>query len=139
VPILDNHHFARHVGGSKIDGETVDGSAFRVRSIVDADGLSGNWPEYFKGKSLEGALIEIRKAYAAKGRTIGATSKFAILSIGGTRDSVRKKAGRSIDFVDTPDLPLDPSHASITGYNPDDDIIADIIAQTVIRLLPGRA
>lgn len=136
MSILDEHHFARNVGGSKIDGETVDGSAFRVRP-VDADGLSGNWPEYFAGKSLAEALVEIRKAYAAKGRTITAQSKFAILSVGGTKRSLMERGGWALDFVHTPER-LDPSHASITGYDPVDDIITDIIAQTVIQLLPGR-
>jgi hypothetical protein len=140
VSIPDNHHFARYAGGSRlIDGETVDGSAFRVRPDLDADGLSGNWPEYFKEKSLEEALVEIRNAYNAKGRAIGARSKFAILSVGGTKDSVWEKEKRRIDFVHTPDCPLDLSHASVTGYNPGDEIIADIIAQTVIRLFPGWA
>jgi hypothetical protein len=137
VTLLDSDHYLRNVGRSKIDGTTVDGSAFRLRA-EDIDGLSGNWQEYFGDIPIEDVLNRIRAAYAAKQRAIGATSKFVCLNIGITRRFVKEKTKVEISFNHTPDMPHDPSHASILGYNPGDDIVADRIAQTVQALFPGR-
>jgi hypothetical protein len=138
VSIPDNHHYVRNVGGSSLHADnTVDGVAFRTRP-VDVDGLSGNWPEFFAGLDIEEALAEIRKAIMAKGRKIAAQSKFAVLNVGTTKTYVRAMHEVSLDFRHTPEEPFDPSHASIFGYSPEDDITADLIAQTVHCLLPGR-
>ena len=138
MSLPDNHSFLRHVGASKLlDNGKVDGSAFR-REPKDVDGVSGNWPEHFGGLSLTEALVEIRKAFAAKQRTIGAASKFAVLAVGKTKAEVQANERRAIDFVHAAES-LDPSHAVIVGYTSEDDIVADLIAQVVETLLPGRA
>lgn len=137
--IPDNDTFLRHVGASKIDGARVDGAAFR-REKKDVDGVSGNWPEFFKGLNLAEALVEIRKAFAAKGRNIGpkSQSKFAQVSVGKTKAYISEKANRKIDFVHAQEE-ADPSHAIIIGYEINDVIIADMIALWCVQaLLPGR-
>ncbi|HEX8663860.1 MAG TPA: hypothetical protein VF744_07515, partial [Beijerinckiaceae bacterium] len=89
MTLRDDHHYVRNVGRSKIEDDgSIDGSAFELRPGVDADGLSGNWPEFFANLPLPDAMVRIRAAYIAKGRTLAAQSRFALLNVGRTRGDV---------------------------------------------------
>ena len=137
MSIPNDHKYLRNVGSTKIlDSGKVDGSAFR-RNAKDVDGVSGNWPNYFSELTLHEALREIRKAFAAKGRKIPTKSKFAQLPIGKTKSDILAKANRTLDFLHAKE-DLDPSHAIIVGYTLEDEVIADLIAQAVEALWPGR-
>lgn len=137
MSLPDDHKYLRNVGSTKVlESGKVDGSAFR-RSAKDVDGVSGNWPNFFPELTLENALREIRKAFAAKERKIPAKSKFAQLPIGKTKFDILAKLDRRLDFLHAKE-DLDPSHALIIGYTAEDEIIADLIAQAVEALWPGR-
>ena len=59
------------------------------------------------------------------------------LGVGATRAHVLAEEHVALNFRHVPE-DLDPSHSGIEGYGPEDHIVADLIAQTVMDLLPGK-
>lgn len=143
LPATD--HVTRHVGGSQINDVTgmPDGSAFERRSN-DEDGPSFNWIEHFALDSIENAVEEIRKIFENEKKfNLRATAVFAALHIGTTTEAVREatKGERILAFIYDPideKDEKDPSHAIVPEIKFEDNLIADVIADTVIETFPAR-
>lgn len=134
MTVIDNsNHVARHCGQTKISNGKVDGSAFVLRQGQKS--ISVNWLEYLNKSTRLEEIRAICQAYAQKGRDVGANSRFAILHTGSTVHSVQQKAKESIRFLHDPE-PLDSSHSGIFNVPLDDDVIADLIAESVQGLHP---
>jgi len=140
--IPDEHHVVRHCRGSHVlaSGRVV-GAAFLLRQAMPdgrpEDYASVNWREYYR--SLDGAsqLAEVRKELSAQ-RAISKSSKLVELNIGRTCVNVAAKSpdGCQLQLRHLP-LERSPSHAGIYGYTPEDELIADLIAQTVTAIHPA--
>ena len=144
--IPDPDHVARHCSVTKMkqDG-TVSGAAFRLRAGKDVS-LSVNWLEFLHPDERGLQLAALRDAFRAKGFELRPTARFAVLNAGELRRHVRQQSGdgrvlkvqheplsKATDGID------DPSHAGISGYGADDDIIADLIAQAVEEVYAAGA
>jgi hypothetical protein len=108
----------------------VDGTAFRLRP--NETYLSVNWLEFFQTPSCGDQIAAVRRAFQEKGTNLGTKAKFAVLSVSEVVEEAIRKESRQLTFIHEPDdEPLDPSHSGIHGYSPEDDIIADLIANCV--------
>ena len=90
-----SHHIFRHVGGASIDGDFIDPAAFRRKIKDDGNmepGLSVNWVEYFQKSTPQEAIPMLRDTFVTKGRTVGTTSKFALLNVGAAKTAAKKYA-----------------------------------------------
>lgn len=141
-PIPPEHHVTRYCGGSSIDEDgNPNGTAFRRRPSEDAPSV--NWVEFLEKASTVEAVDEIRTAFKRKGFGLGATAKFALLNVGQTVNYVVENSDDSRllkfqhDPVETPGIE-DPSHAIVEGILPGEDLVADLIAETIVEMFPAR-
>jgi len=134
----DTHHFFRHIGKARIDGEFIDPSAFRLKSEAEGkleEGLSINWVEYFGKPTPEEAVTPVIKALRKKGRTIGGESRFALLNVGAAKAAAAKFA--AVQIVTDPE-PNDPSHALVKGQHAYNDQIAEELQKVIITTFAAR-
>jgi hypothetical protein len=141
--VPDADHIARQCGGASVseDGTTIDGSAFRLKEKAGVweEYLSVNWLEHLDRDDRQRQLELLRGVFIAKGRKLGAKSKFAVHQVGPLRDHIRSNAPdrRALDVVHEP-FDDDESHSGVYGLEAEDDFISDLIAECVQEIHPGR-
>ena len=93
---------------------------------------SVNWLEYLSQSTRENEIRELRKEFGREGYELRKTGLFAILNVGKTRDAVVKEStdSRKLHFTHEP-VNDDSSHGGIHGYTHEDNMIAQLIADTV--------
>ena len=123
-----NNHVARNCGYTTLLNDRPTGVAFLPKA--DHEFLSVNWLEFFGEVGQADQIEGVRQALANKGRSIGKKSIFAVLNIGRLLDDIREESedGRDLRVYLENDIPEDPSHSGIHGYNHEDNLIADLIA-----------
>lgn len=136
--VPDQDHVARYCPFSKLspDGQ-IQATAFMLRS--DEERLSVNWLEFLECSSRDNEIIEIRKIYSQKFRRVGAQAKIAVLNVGEIRENVLKKTqnGRNLEVLHEP-LENDPSHTEIYNLRPDEELIAELILETICESHSAR-
>jgi hypothetical protein len=132
------HHIFRYIGGSRIDGDSIDSSAFR-RVIKDGQlesGLSVNWVEWFRKPTPREAVQPLREVFLKKGRSIGSTSRFALLNVAAAKAAASKCAAVSIVLDKQPD---DESHSLIKDYEEAlNEQVAEQLVKAVIASYPTK-
>ncbi len=143
----DEHHVARYVKPSLVDGDEVDAAAFVLRQ--GEAGLSVNWLEYFGGRDRRRQVDAVRGMLRLN---LSKNGRFATLNVGETKLHVSRGA-REAGFSFTPfiveaplnatsEFPADSSHAEIKGLPPVQGevamLIGDLISECVqVPLFPG--
>jgi hypothetical protein len=110
------------------------GTAFQLSQIEKY--LSVNWLEFFHLADRQEEIREIRKVLRLK---LGAKAKIAVLNVGETISYVRTRSpdARNLSMLHEPEED-DPSHTGIYGFQYDDRLIADLIAEIVQETYPAR-
>ena len=143
LPSVD--HVVRYIRPGLVDGEDIDGEAFRGSPEKDGEiACSINWLDYFRNQSKEQQLREVRRLIRLE---IRPTGRFAELNVGLTRQCLADWI-ETLKFVEDPlaanmvnGHDEDPSHALIKGLpNPDQtpelsEMIGDMIATCVAKPL----
>ena len=127
-----SHHIFRHVGGSAIHDDFIDSSAFRRRKLPDGKlepGLSVNWAEYFQKSTPQEAVQPLCEVLRNKDRTLGPTSRFALLNVGQAKKAASKYANVSIVRKEEEN---DPSHAEIRDY---DEALNEFVAEELQKMI----
>ena len=142
------HHVVRYIKPSLVFEETVDGSAFLLRT--NESGLSVNWLDFWPDADLLTQLDNIRHLVRLK---LSKQGRFARLNVGSTKRYVMHSTAeididiaidvRSAALGPSSDFEADPSHADITGLpEPNSDyamLIGDLIVECVLPpLFPGK-
>ena len=127
--IPDNDHIARLCLHSKIDNGQIQATAFMLRSTEDF--LSVNWLESLKCSNRESELAQIREIYS-KTFTVKPRAKIAVLNVGKVRKKVLTDSldSRNLKVLHEP-LDDDPSHSGIYNLKPDNEVIAELILETI--------
>lgn len=142
-PLPNDDSIARYCGGSHCDDDHIDGAAFELRVESGEKELSVNWIEYFGLDDTPSAIQEIREIFERK-RTVGSTAKFAVLNVQKVKTHVREKMKDNrvlrinYDPIEEPPELADCSHSSIYGMEPDQKLIADLIAQVINEVHPAK-
>lgn len=126
------NHIFRHVGGGSIHDDFIEPAVFRRKKLKDGTlekGLSVNWLEYFQKATPEEAIAPLCEILRKKGRTIGTTSKFALLNVGAAKEAAAKYTSVSIVLDKQPD---DPSHASVQDY---DEALNEQVAEELQKVI----
>jgi hypothetical protein len=133
-----DHHIFRYVGGSLIDGDEVDSSAF-WRKEKDGQlevGVSVNWVEWFGVPTPEEAVQPLRQVFEKKNFKTGATSRFALLNVGQAQTSAAQYAVVSIARNPEPD---DESHSLIGDYDAAlNEQVAEQLKKVIIATYPTK-
>lgn len=135
----DDANVVRYVRPSHIDGDIVDGSAFRLRA--NENGLSVHWLEVFQDFAKTEQIDKVRRLSRL---SMSRNGRLAELNVG---ETIRHISG----MLDSPHIvhsPLDPtdhyeadpSHSEFLGM-PDSEspvaaLIGDMIAETIRDIYP---
>ncbi len=105
----------------------------------DEESLSVNWLEFFKSSSRKSEIAELRRVYSTK-FNVGARAKIAVLNVGEVRDTVLTESqdNRKLEVLHAPEE-KDPSHSGIYNLRNDDELIAELILETIRETYPARS
>jgi hypothetical protein len=135
--IPDEHHVARYCRASQCPGGEIQAPAFLLR--MEEKGLSINWMEFLNCPNRESELAQLRNVYSTKFKRVAAGAKIAVLNVGDVRKKVfaESQDRRNLEFLHDPEV-NDPSHSVIHNLKPDNELIAELILQTVREDYPAR-
>ena len=137
--IPDQHHVARLCDNKHIDGGFIQATAFMLKSRDDS--LSVNWLEFLNCSCRESEIDELRNTYSRKLK-LGAKAKIAVMTVGEVREKVLKESPdrRNLKALHDPQYGIvnDPSHSGIYNLKHDDELIAELILETVQETYPAR-
>ena len=138
--VPDSNHIARYCKPTQAPDGQIQATAFMLRSGEES--LSVNWLECLNCPNREHEITEIRNIYATKFRRVGANAKTAVLNVGEVREKVLTESEdkRNLEVLHDPieDEPSDPSHSGLYNLRPDDELIAELILETVLEDYPAR-
>ena len=137
--IPDPDHISRFCRPLQVADDQIQATAFMLRS--NEESLSVNWLEFLDCSSRDSEIDELRNIYPAKLK-VGARAKLAVLNVGEVREKVLTESPdrRRIEVLHDPiedDVP-DPSHSGIYNLREDDELIAELILETVLETYPAR-
>ncbi len=134
--IPDQNHIARFCRPMQISEGQIQATAFMLRA--DEESLSVNWLEFLNCFNRESEITKMRTIYAEK-LTVGARAKTAILNVGEVRKKILTKSpdGRNLEVLHDP-LINDLSHSEIYNLKQDDELIAELILETVYESYSAR-
>ncbi len=141
--IPDQNHIARYCKPTQVSDGQIQATAFMLRK--DEKSLSVNWLEFLNCSSRECEITEIRNIYSSK-LSVGASAKIAVLNVGEVRKKVLTESPdrRNIEVLHDPitdehnPLHNDLSHSEIYNLKQDDELIAELILETVHEIYPAR-
>jgi hypothetical protein len=134
--IPDQNHIARFCRPMQVADRQIQATAFMLR--VGEESLSVNWLEFLNCSSRKSEIAELRKIYSSKLK-VGSHAKIAVLNVGGVREKVLTESPdrRNLEVLHNPELD-DPSHSGIYNLRQDDELIAELILETVHETYPAR-
>jgi len=134
--IPDDNHVSRHCPQKSVIDGRVQPTAFMLRN--NEASLSVNWLEILSCTNRAEEIATIRDIFLSKGYDLRPRAKLAILNVGTVRFKVlnERPDNRNLQFTHEPDA-LDPSHSGIYNLMPDNELIAELITQTIIETYPA--
>lgn len=135
--IPDADHVARYCKPQSIAPSTgkPTGESFKLRNGQNPEiYASVNWLELLARSSRGKEIEELRRIFAQKPFKLSTKGLFAVLNVGNTKKYVLKESpdSRRLRFIHEPEFD-DPSHSGMHGYAHEDNLIAELIAETVIE------
>lgn len=138
-PLPNSDHIARYCKPMCVPDGEIQATAFMIRQ--NDENLSVNWLEYLNCSSRENEVSEIRNIYSSKLK-VSTKARVAILNVGQVKQKIftDSEDRRNIEILHDPkiDDPPDPSHSGIYNLRPDDELIAELIRETVLESYPVR-
>lgn len=127
--IPDTDHIVRFCKPMQAPEGQIQATAFMLRPVDKY--LSVNWLEYLNCSNRDHEINEIRNVYSEK-LNVGARAKIAVLNVGEIRKKVLTESpdGRNLEVLYDP-LINDLSHSGIYNLKQDDELIAELILETV--------
>ena len=128
----DQDHISRYCAPKNAPDGQPTGASFMLRQ--DEEFLSVNWMEHFGDIGQEAQLTEIRESITL---SLAASGIFAVLNVGEIINQVQRNSERELAVLHEP-TPDDLSHSGVHGYGHEDDLVADLIAEVVLKTYPAR-
>ena len=134
--IPDQNHITRYCKSSQVSNGQIQPPAFMLRA--DEESLSVNCLEYLNCMSRQSEIAELREIYETKLR-VGAHAKIAVLNVGEVRQKVLNESPdrRNLNVLHNPST-IDLSHSGIYNLKQDDELIAELILETVREIYSAR-
>lgn len=129
-PIPDLDHISRYCRPTDFDGGELQATAFLLKRAKQETSLSVNWLEQLSTLSRIDQIEKLRQVFARKFQ-VAATAKFAVLNAGSLRNTVKEGSGLDLTVLHEPTAD-DVSHAEINGIVEQDELVAELLLQTVI-------
>ena len=135
--IPDQHHISRYCKSTHTSDGQIQATAFMLR--LGEERLSVNCLELLNCSSREGEIVQLRTIYASK-LSVGARAIIAILNVGEVRNHVLTESPdrRNLEVLHDPQSG-DPSHSGIYNLRGNDELIAELILETIRETYNARA
>jgi hypothetical protein len=127
IPV--QNHIARFCRPMQVHDGQIQATAFMLRA--DEESLSVNWLEFLNCSSRKCEITKIRTIYSET-FNVGARAKIVVLNVGEVCEKVLTESpdGRNLEVLHDP-LVNDQSHSEIYNLKQDDELIAELILETV--------
>jgi hypothetical protein len=135
--IPDEHHIARYCPRKHLSSQgDITGSAFLLRREKGEQNLSVNYLEFFNCPNRAIAITRVKETINLE---LQPGSRFAVMNVGNVKKRVLEETTdkRKLEIVHTPSQ-NDPSHSQISNLDPDNELIAELIVQTVIEVYSAK-
>lgn len=134
--IPDPHHISRYCKATQAPDGQIQATAFMLRAGDES--LSVSCLEKLDCQDRDSEIAQLRIIYATK-LNVGARSRIAILNVGEVRHKVFAETPerRNLEVLHDP-LIEDPSHSGIYNLKKDDELIAELILETVRETYSAR-
>ena len=134
--IPDQNHIARFCRPLQVNEEQIQATAFMLREGEEC--LSVNWLEFLNCSNRENEITKLRTIFSET-FTVGARAKIAVLNVGDVHDKVLTESpdSRNLEVLHDPAM-NDPSHSGIYNLKQDDELIAELILETVRESYSAR-
>ena len=134
--IPDKNHIARFCRPMQAPEGQIQATAFMLREVDRY--LSINWLEFLNCSNRENEITKLRTIYSET-FTVGARAKIAVLNVGDVHDKVLTESpdSRNLEVLHDPAM-NDPSHSGIYNLKQDDELIAELILETVRESYSAR-
>jgi len=129
-PIPDPHHVVRLCKPKHIDEGVIQAGAFMLK--MGEENLSVDWLEYLNCSTRENEINEVRHIYSEKFNRVPAHALIAVLNVGKLREKVHKESGRNLNVLHNPEV-NDPAHSGVYDLKQDDEMIAELILESVLE------
>ena len=137
--IPDQHHIARYCKPTQVPNGKIQATAFMLRNVEGS--LSVNWLEFLNCSSRESEIDALRSTYSRKLK-VRAGAKISVLNVGEVREKVLTESPdrRNLKVLHDPQYieVYDPSHSGIYNLKQADELIAELILETVRETYPAR-
>ena len=128
----DNDHFSRYCAPKTAPDGQPTGASFMIRKGEEF--LSVNWMDHFGGTDQKAQIAKIREHIELSLAKFGL---FAVLNVGRVIDQVQRFGEKQLAILHEP-TQGDPSHSGVYGYQYEDFLVAELIAEMVIEIYPYR-
>ncbi len=134
--ISDENHIARYCKPTQAPDGQIQATAFMLRAGEES--LSVNCLEFLNCSTRQSEIESLRRLYSAKLKVRG-NARIAVLNSGEVRHTVKTESpdSRNLKILHDP-LCGDPSHSGIYNLREDDELIAELILQTVQEIYGAR-
>ena len=96
--------------------------------------LSVNWMEHFGETDQKAQIAKIREHIEL---SLAKYGLFAVLNVGKVIDQIQRFGEKRLTILHEP-TQGDPSHSGVHGYQHEDLLVAELIAEMVIEIYPSR-
>jgi hypothetical protein len=131
-PLPDKDHISRYCAPKTAPGGQPTGASFMLRKGEEF--LSVNWMEHFGKIGQKAQIAKIREHIELSLAKYGV---FAVLNVGEIIDQIQRFGEKKLAILHEP-TPGDPSHSGVHGYQHEDLLVAELIAEIIIEIYPSR-
>lgn len=131
-PLPGKDHISRCCAPKTAPDGQPTGASFMLKK--DEDFLSVNWMEHFGETDQKVQIAKIREHIEL---SLAKSGLFAVLNVGRITDQIQRFGEKKLAILHEP-TQCDPSHSGIHGYQHEDLLVAELIAEMVIKTYPSR-
>ena len=131
-PLPGKDHFSRYCAPKTAPDGQPTGASFMPRKADEF--LSVNWMEHFGEIGRKAQIAKIREHIEL---SLARNGLFAVLNVGKVIDHIHRVGEKKLAILHEP-TQGDPSHSGVHGYQHEDLLVAELIAEIVIESYPSR-
>ncbi len=131
-PLPGKDHISRYCAPKTAPDGQPTGASFMLRKGEEF--LSVNWMEHFRETDKKTQIAKIREYIEL---SLAKYGLFAVLNVGRVIDHIQRFGEKKLAILHEPTQD-DPSHSGVHGYQPEDLLVAELIAEMVIEIYPSR-
>lgn len=131
-PLPNTDHISRYCAPKTAPDGQPTGASFMLRQSEEF--LSVNWMEHFGETEQKTQIGKIREHIEL---SLAKYGLFAVLNVGRVIDHIQRFSEKKLAILHEP-TQGDSSHSGVHGYQHEDLLVAELIAEMVIKIYPSR-